>query len=236
MTDTYCVYKHVFPNGKVYIGITCLAPEKRWGGNGCQYKGQFVHRAIQKYGWDNIEHIIVRDGLRKEDACIAERKLIKRYKANDSRYGYNLSVGGESGSKGAKFSDETRRKMSEAHLFSNLQEDVRSKYLELIKSGEMTIEECKRELRPPKPKAPPRNQWGENNHMYGYKYSDEEKEYLSKCHKSTRIIGVDDDGNVVYEFRGLRDAERKIGIKHSNLSVCADTDRKLRGLYWKRVG
>ena len=26
----YCVYKHIFPNNKVYIGVTCQKPEYRW--------------------------------------------------------------------------------------------------------------------------------------------------------------------------------------------------------------
>lgn len=26
----FCVYKHVFPNGKLYFGITSKAPNKRW--------------------------------------------------------------------------------------------------------------------------------------------------------------------------------------------------------------
>lgn len=26
----YSVYKHTFPNGKVYIGMTGQEPEKRW--------------------------------------------------------------------------------------------------------------------------------------------------------------------------------------------------------------
>lgn len=30
----YYVYKHTFPNNKVYIGITCRTLEERWGKNG----------------------------------------------------------------------------------------------------------------------------------------------------------------------------------------------------------
>lgn len=33
----YYVYKHIFPNGKVYIGITCKKPIYRWN-NGNGYK------------------------------------------------------------------------------------------------------------------------------------------------------------------------------------------------------
>ena len=75
----YTVYKHIFPNDKIYIGITCNSPKTRWGNQGYGYKNQLVGRAIKKYGWNNIEHIIIRKGLTKEEAKIAERKLIKKY-------------------------------------------------------------------------------------------------------------------------------------------------------------
>ena len=54
--NNYKVYKHTTPNGKVYIGITCQDPQKRWG-YGCNYKNQrYFSTAIKKYGWDNITH------------------------------------------------------------------------------------------------------------------------------------------------------------------------------------
>ena len=50
----YSVYIHIFPNQKVYIGITKQEVKKRWKlGEG--YKGQdYVYKAIKKYGWANI--------------------------------------------------------------------------------------------------------------------------------------------------------------------------------------
>ena len=30
MNNTYSVYLHIFPNGKVYVGITKFKPEYRW--------------------------------------------------------------------------------------------------------------------------------------------------------------------------------------------------------------
>ena len=35
-------------------------PELRWGHNGYKYKdNNHFYRAIQKYGWDNIEHQVI---------------------------------------------------------------------------------------------------------------------------------------------------------------------------------
>lgn len=104
------VYKHVTPNGKVYIGITCKPRLKdRWrdgkGYNKCTYFG----RAIIKYGWNNIKHEIILSGVSKSEAIYTERYLIRWYKIHN--ISYNITDGGE-GTHGRLVSEETRRKMS----------------------------------------------------------------------------------------------------------------------------
>ena len=54
--NNYSVYVHTAPSGKMYVGITKQKPEYRWGRNGIKYKTQVFYRAIEKYGWDNIDH------------------------------------------------------------------------------------------------------------------------------------------------------------------------------------
>ena len=58
------VYMHRCPNGKVYIGKTASTIESRAGVNGRRYVHGHFHNAIKKYGWDNIEHIVLKDYLR----------------------------------------------------------------------------------------------------------------------------------------------------------------------------
>lgn len=56
---TYCVYKHVCPIGKVYIGITCQDVKKRWLSKGQGYKdNDYFFKAIKKYGWENKKPVI----------------------------------------------------------------------------------------------------------------------------------------------------------------------------------
>lgn len=63
-----CVYKHTFPNGAIYIGITDMKPEDRWL-NGWGYKTcPLMFNAILKYGWDNVKHEILLDDLDIETA------------------------------------------------------------------------------------------------------------------------------------------------------------------------
>ena len=92
MKNDYCVYCHTFPNGKRYIGITNNC-NQRWK-NGDGYKHQRkVYNAIMKYGWDNIRHEILVDGIPKENAQELEKKLIAEF--DSIQNGYNVSVGGE---------------------------------------------------------------------------------------------------------------------------------------------
>lgn len=102
MDKKYYVYMHRNKlNDKKYIGITCRKkPEHRWGKNGNSYKGQVFKTAIDKYGWDNFDHIILFENLNAEDAYAKEKEFIELYKTNQKEYGYNLSVGGEHGSTG----------------------------------------------------------------------------------------------------------------------------------------
>lgn len=91
----YAVYVHINKiNGKIYVGITCRNPKKRWSnGNGYKCKSKFWN-AIQKYGWDNFEHEIFATNLTKEEACNMERLLIQNLQTTDDRYGYNMDEGG----------------------------------------------------------------------------------------------------------------------------------------------
>lgn len=126
--DKYIVYKHTFPNNKVYIGITSQHnPYVRWGKTGGGYRNHYpVWYAIQKYGWDNIQHEIVYSELSEDEAKKLEVELIALYDATNHKFGYNVSPGGDSVSeltklklskmrKGHVTSEETKRKIGKAN-------------------------------------------------------------------------------------------------------------------------
>lgn len=131
----YVVYKHTTPSGKVYIGITSMKPEKRWdNGNGYKNNKHF-YSAIMKYGWENIKHEIVENGLTKEQACDLEIKLIAEYDSTNQNKGYNHSTGGECGGLGVRASAETRRKLSEAHKGEHRSAETRRRMSEARKGS-----------------------------------------------------------------------------------------------------
>ena len=110
----FTVYMHISPSNKRYIGITSTSTKHRWGNNGICYRPQpYFWKAIQKYGWDNFEHIIIAENLTKEEACKMEIELIKQYNSNNSKYGYNVSTGGEHIGEGVKRTDTWKRHMSQ---------------------------------------------------------------------------------------------------------------------------
>ena len=114
------VYMHEnITNGKVYIGKTSTDVQKRWGNNGIGYKKQqYFWRAIQKYGWDGFNHIIVATDRTKEEADRIEIGLIKLFDSTNPDKGYNITAGGE-GTNGWHPSDETKKKISESKIGEN---------------------------------------------------------------------------------------------------------------------
>ena len=115
----YYIYKHTFPNNKVYIGITCQKPELRWGKNGEGYlqlnkQGKptqaKIYNAIKKYGWENIKHEVIEVVFSKEEAEKQERYYITEvYKSQFAKYGYNIMRGGDYN---GKFTAKTKKKIS----------------------------------------------------------------------------------------------------------------------------
>lgn len=107
----YLVYIHKNKlNNKVYIGQTHQLSSQRWGKDGIGYRtSPHFFYAIQKYGWDNFQHIIIKNNLSAEEADELETKLIKQYNATDPDYGYNIRLGGEHG---FHYTQEQKEKLS----------------------------------------------------------------------------------------------------------------------------
>ena len=113
MSD-YCVYRHLFPNGKSYIGIT-NDTKRRWK-NGKGYRGQRkIESAIRKYGWENVSHIILCDGISENEAKRLEIEYIKIFDAVNN--GYNLSHGGD-----AFFAGRHHTKYSRSRISARMKE------------------------------------------------------------------------------------------------------------------
>lgn len=142
MDDNYTVYMHRFPNGKVYIGITRVNPEERWRNGKGYSENRFMDFAIKKYGWDNVEHLILFSGLSKQEAEEKEIQLIADFNSTNQKFGYNIENGGNAIGKTSEIArkhigesvlryhrehPEYRKRLSEAHKGKNSQKLKRKK-------------------------------------------------------------------------------------------------------------
>lgn len=109
--NTYCVYMHKNNiNGKVYVGQTCKKEANdRWK-NGKGYSGEFKND-IDKFGWNNFDHIIVKQNLSLQEANNLEKELIIYYMNQNNCY--NRRIVGNTNKENKHFSDTTKQKISE---------------------------------------------------------------------------------------------------------------------------
>lgn len=77
-TEGYYVYAHRTPDKMVYFGVSQQQPYKRWIPS--LYKGSGLYPYIEKFGWKNIEHMVIQDGLTKDDALWLEDWFIRKSK------------------------------------------------------------------------------------------------------------------------------------------------------------
>lgn len=85
---------------KVYIGQTVQHPPiKRWIDHYKETNNSknelYLYRAIRRYGIENFTFQIIEQNIALESLNEVEIKYIKQYNSNNSKYGYNLTKGGE---------------------------------------------------------------------------------------------------------------------------------------------
>ena len=205
----YKVYIHITPNGKRYVGLTTQKLANRWNSGKGYRKQKLFFRAILKYGWDNIQHIVYEVDT-KEEMMYLESYLIRYYNTTDRRYGYNITTGGEHPT-GYKMPDEARLKMSESR-----KGEKHPNY------GRKWSEEVKQRM---------------SLGQLGKKPTTEVKEKRRK--HLIDAIGVPvqqftKDGILINEYNTITEASVSTGVKHSNISECCKGIRKTAGGYvWK---
>lgn len=70
-------YAHLTPNYQyIYFGYGTKQCGKRWFPSG--YKSTSLQPFIEQYGWDNLIHVVIQDGLTEEQAIKIEGALIKQ--------------------------------------------------------------------------------------------------------------------------------------------------------------
>lgn len=223
----YCVYRHISPSGKSYIGLTCQRPERRWrAGEGYRECTAF-YNAIRKYGWDNFRHEILEENLSFEKACERERYYINEYSSLVTQNGYNLEDGGRVN---CRASAETKAKIAAA--------------MRLRKRKPLTLEQRKRigmsligKKHPPKSEETRRKLSIANT---GKVFSEEHRKHISESKKGVyvgknnprarKVVCV--ETGVVFDT--IKDAGVFTGGSDKNIVSCCRGRLKTSGGYhWK---
>lgn len=224
--NNYKVYIHINKtNGKRYYGITKQEPKKRWQ-NGKKYgNNDHFTNAINYYGWDNFDHIVIARGLTEEEAKWLEIELIREFDTTNRDKGYNITKGGE-GTNGYKHTEETRKNIGKIHKGKTLSEETRKKLSEAMKGknspmkGKTHTEETRKNI---------------SEAMKGKTLSEETRKKLSESHKgknnpsAKRIYCVELD---MY-FDTVTEASEYVGCHRSNISSVLIGNRKTcKGYHW----
>ena len=197
----YIIYCHINKiNQKKYIGQTCQKPTKRWGYNGKNYEHNlYFYNAIQKYGWDNFQHIILEQNiLTQEQANKREKYWIKIYHSNDKEYGYNLTDGGNSN---YSFNEQTRQKISNnLKIFYQTHPIAKQQQIDHLNNIRSLIKYSKQH----------------NQHisqaLKGRKLSEQHKKKISQAHKGKKLS---------------QETKRKISEGNKGKKLSQETKRKI---------
>ena len=206
MQNSYKVYVHINKiNHKLYFGQTCCQNVNQRYRHGKGYiKSPHFYSAIQKYGWDAFEHIIIIDNLTKEEANVVEFELIKKYKTTNKNFGYNILKGGDN----RELSEETKEKIRITKIGNknpmynhNFSEEHRERLSTSLKGRRQSEEWINK-----------RKMFGKRNPMYGKIPSEETRRKISEANKGENnpMYGVSLTGRTHNE-----EVRRKIGLKNS---------------------
>lgn len=251
--NNYFVYMHISPNGKRYIGITqnCL---KRWRNGLGYWQNKYFYSAIQKYGWDNFEHIIIADNLSLYDAEKMEVELITKYNTTEREFGYNHAEGGKV-NRGYKLSDETRKKLSESHIgipSANKGKKLSKEHNAKLQEGKNRYIKINGSLKPMLGKKHSENtkikiseankgkHAGINNPMYGKHLSEEHKFKISES-LSGRTLSNEHKKHLSESRKGIKFSDEHIenlknSHKHQNVSIVQKSlDNKIIKI-WDSIG
>lgn len=224
------VYMHVFPNGKKYVGITSQRPSKRWQRGNNYTHNPHLERAIKKYGWDNIKHIVVGEYTTIEEAGEVEKRIIREQNLQNPNIGYNISNGGEHGT----HSQETIKKMSEQRKGSGNPMYGRRGNLSprFGKPGAMTGKHLSDEAKKKISKA----NAGKKNGMYGRKLPESAIEKIRERNsgannKNSKAVLCVETGTV---YASSGEAARKTGCHQGHISECCNGVHYTTGGYhWR---
>jgi hypothetical protein len=85
----------------------------------------YFHNALNKYGFENFDLIIVERCSSQEELNERETYWIAYYNSTDKQYGYNIDSGGQKGKSTKSLSEEHRQALLNANLGCHKSEETK---------------------------------------------------------------------------------------------------------------
>lgn len=222
--DNYTVYMHISPSGKRYIGITTNDAKYRWNSGHGYTQNPYFMSAIKKYGWKNIEHKILFEGLAQEEAEAKEIELISFYKSNDRKFGYNISNGGTST---GKHSDETKLKIGEKGKGRIISTETRRKIIEGNKGKKLSLKTRD------KISASHIGKKGVSPSEETRRKNSEANKGI-KAHQAKPVFQFDLEGRFIKRFEYIKQVTEILGFHNAHISRCCRGELKTsHGFIWR---
>ena len=244
----YCITNMI--NNKMYVGKMSKSVNKSKSYLG---SGVVINKAIQKYGKESFIKEILEENVKPEELSIREIFWIEKLNTKLPN-GYNLTDGGEgtAGYKktriqienhrkaiiGKKASEETKRKISNAHVGKRKTEVHAKNISKGLKGRKLSQDHIKKVSEANK----------------GKKISEEHKKMISDFHKGrltseetkvkmslankakVKIQQLSLDGQVIATYESIKEAIRQTGSVASGVFRCLSGERKThKGYIWKRL-
>lgn len=236
-------------NGRRYVGIT--NDIERRHKEHIRNSTQLIDKKINEYGIDNFDLVILFTGT-YEECKLKEKEYIKEYKTLASQNGYNVTEGGD-GVVGFSHSEESKKKMSEAH--KNIEhkphsEETKQKISKSnigkhsdYKPTEETKQKISssltgRKLNEEQRKAISNGKIGEKNPMYGKHFNENQSKAVIESNKrrkgistmTKKYIGINDEGFIVFSSTiEMKDN----GFDRNGIYKCIRGERKsYKGYRW----
>lgn len=225
MSLTYCVYIHINKlNNKKYIGQTCQnPPEKRWANGKGYSNNDYFNNAIRKYGWDNFNHVILKNNLSLDMANMWEEFYIRFFRTTDKKYGYNRKFGGNH----SKYNDESKRKISINH--ANVRGSKNPFYKKHHSSKTKNILSQKLS--------------GKESKRKGISLTEHTKQKMKNNHydckgknnpRAIKINQFDLNGNFIRSYWGCMEVKELLGFDNSGIAKCCKGKVKTSyGYIWR---
>lgn len=211
----YCIENLI--NHKKYIGQSNNI-YKRWYNhkyclNNNRHDNNYLQNAWNKYGEENFSFTIL-ERCNENNIDKKEQYYIVKFSTTDRKNGYNLDSGGN---QNKHHSEETKRKISKAHIGKFVSDETRKR----ISIGRTGITA------------------GKNHPQYGKKLSKEHAELLrqyaksrygDKCYQAKKIICINNK-EIYTTIKEAGEKYKKYGVSEQNIGKCCKGERRYCGRF-----